>query len=335
MRVGLTLPHYDFSLPEVSPITFEAVAEQAVRAERLGFDSVWISDHFFSSLDRYGGDGTRYGTLEPLTTLGGLAARTERIRLGTLVLSAAFRHPAVLAKSATAVDRLSGGRLELGVGAGWYEEEFEAFGYPFGSVAERFDLLEETLAYVGALFDGEPASFEGKRFHLRDAYNHPRPVQEPRPPLLVGGKGGPRLLRIAAQHADGWNAAWRWTPEAYAERAAAARRACERAGRDPATFRLSLGLFTVVGEDEADLRRRFELMAQRLPAGVGGKLGLETLGKECLAGTPEEVVERMAAFAALGVSELIVCPAPVWFAMPDPSMVDLFAERMLPLLRDL
>lgn len=335
MRVGLALPHYDFSLPGISPITFEAVAEQAVRAERLGFDSVWISDHFFASLDRYGGDDERYGTLEPLTTLGGLAARTERIRLGTLVLSAAFRHPAVLAKSATAADRLSGGRLELGLGAGWYEEEFEAFGYPFGSVAERFDLLEETLEYVGALFDGEPVSFEGKRFRLDEAYNHPRPVQEPRPPLLVGGKGGPRLLRIAAQHADGWNAAWRWTPEAYAERAAAARRACERAGRDPSTFRLSLGLFMVVGEDEADLRHRFELMGRRLPAGVGAKLGLDTLREECLAGTTDEVVERVGAFATLGVSELIVCPAPVWFAMPDLSMVDLFAERVLPSLRDL
>jgi probable F420-dependent oxidoreductase len=335
MRVGLTLPHYDYSLPEFSPITFEAVAEQAVRAEQLGFDSVWVSDHFFASLYRYGGGDTLYGTLEPLTTLGGLAARTERVRLGTLVLSAAFRHPAVLAKSATAVDRLSGGRLELGLGAGWYEEEFDAFGYPFASVAERFDVLEETLAYVGALFDGEPASFEGKRFRLDEAYNHPRPVQEPRPPLLVGGKGGPRLLRIAAEHADGWNAAWRWTPEAYAERAVAARQACKRADRDPTTFRLSLGLFTVVGEDEADLRRRFELMAQRLPAGVGEKLGLDTLRTECLAGTPEEIVERMAAFAGLGVSELIVCPAPVWFAMPDASMVDLFADRVLPSLRDL
>jgi probable F420-dependent oxidoreductase len=333
MRIGLTLPHYDFSLPGVRPITFEAVAEQAVRAERLGFDSVWVSDHFFASLDRYGGGDTLYGTLEPLTTLGGLTARTERIRLGTLVLSAAFRHPAVLAKSATAIDRLSNGRLDLGLGAGWYQEEYEAFGYPFGSVAERFDLLDETLAYVGALFDGEPGSFEGKRFRLREAYNHPRPVQEPRPPLLVGGKGGPRLLRIATQHADGWNAAWRWTLEAYGERAAAARQACERAGRDPATFRLSLGLFTVVGEDEADLRRRFELMGRRLPAGVGQAIGLDTLRTECLAGTTDQVIERMAAFATLGVSELIVCPAPVWFAMPDPSMVDLFAERVIPALR--
>lgn len=335
MRVGLALPHYDFSLPGGGAISFARVAEEAVRAERLGFDSVWVSDHFFASLERYGGDEHLYGTVEPLTTLAALAPMTERVRLGTLVLSAAFRHPGVLAKSATVVDRLSGGRLELGIGAGWFAEEYRAFGYDFGSAGERFSLLEETLAYLGALFDGEPATFDGGRFRLREAFNHPRPVQEPRPPLLVGGKGGPRLLSIAARLADGWNAAWRWTPKAYADRAAAARRACERAGRDPATFRLSVGLFTVLGDDEADLQRRYETMRERLPSGVGDALGLETLRAECLSGTPEQVLERASTFAGLGVTELIVCPAPVWFAMPDPSMLDLFAEAVLTPLREL
>jgi alkanesulfonate monooxygenase SsuD/methylene tetrahydromethanopterin reductase-like flavin-dependent oxidoreductase (luciferase family) len=257
------------------------------------------------------------------------------VRLGTLVLSAPFRHPGVVAKSATAIDRLSGGRLELGIGAGWFQDEYRAFGYEFGSVGERFSLLEETLGYLGALFDGEPASFDGERFRLRDAFNHPRPAQEPRPPLLVGGKGGPRLLSIAARHADGWNAVWRWTPEAYAERANAARVACERVDRDSTTLRLSLGLFTVVGENEADVRRRYEMIGERLPKGVGDALSLETLRTECLAGTPEHVVERMSRFAEIGVSELIVCPAPVWFAMPDPSMVDVLAESVLPRLREL
>ncbi|HEX5949579.1 MAG TPA: LLM class flavin-dependent oxidoreductase, partial [Actinomycetota bacterium] len=136
MRVGLALPHYDFSLPGAEPVTFERVAEVATAAERLGFDSVWMSDHFFTSLERYGGDERRYGSLEPLTTLAALAPCTERVRLGTLVLSAGFRHPSVLAKSATAIDLLSGGRLDLGVGAGWYAPEFEAFAYPFGSAGE-------------------------------------------------------------------------------------------------------------------------------------------------------------------------------------------------------
>lgn len=330
MRVGLALPHYDFSLPGADPVSFARVAEVATTAERLGFDSVWMSDHFFTSLERYGGDERRQGSLEPLTTLAALAPLTERVRLGTLVLSAGFRHPAVVAKSAAAIDLLSGGRLDLGMGAGWYAPEFEAFGYPFGSTGERFRALEETLEVLVRLLGEGPASFEGERFRLHDAYNHPRPAQSPRPPIWLGGKGGPRLLGLVARLADGWNTAWRWTPEAYAERVAAARRACERAGRDPATLRLSLGLFTVLGADDADLDRRYALMAERLPAGVAAAMPLQTLRRDCLAGTPEQAVERLGRFAELGVEELIVSPAPIWFALPDPSMLDLLAEAFLP-----
>lgn len=335
MRIGLALPHYDFSIPGVSPIRFEALAEVAVRAERLGFDSVWVSDHLFASLRRYGGGDERYGSLEPLSTLAALAPLTERVRLGTLVLSAGFRHPAIVAKTVTAIDRLSDGRVELGIGAGWFADEYRAFGYGFGSDRERFAVLEETVGYLDALFGDEPASFEGKRFALRGGYNHPRSVQEPRPPLLVGGKGGPRMLRLAARFADGWNTVWRWTPEAYGERVAAAREACEREGRDPATLRLSLGLSTVVGEDEADLVRRYALMRERLPAGTVDAVPLQELRGDGLVGTPSEVLERLERFAALGVGELVVGPAPVWFALPDPTMLDLLAERVLPAARAL
>ena len=330
MRIGLALPHYDFSVPGVSPIRYDEVAEVAVRAERLGFDSLWMSDHLFASLRRYGGGDERYGSLEPLSTLAALATVTHRVRLGTLVLSAGFRHPAIVAKTATAIDRLSNGRMELGIGAGWFADEYEAFGYGFDAVGERFTLFEETVGYLDALFGDEPASFDGERFALRGAYNHPPPVQEPRPPLLVGGKGGPRLLRLAARFADGWNTVWRWSPEAYGERVVAAREACEREGRDPTTLRLSLGLYTVVGEDEADLVRRYELMRERLPAGVVDAVPLEELRRDALVGTPADVLERLERFAALGVSELVVGPAPVWFALPDPSMLDLLAERVLP-----
>ena len=335
MRIGLALPHYDYSIPGVSPIRFEALAQVAVRAERLGFDSVWVSDHLFASLRRYGGGDERYGSLEPLSTLAALAPLTERVRLGTLVLSAGFRHPAMVAKTVTAIDRLSDGRVEVGIGAGWFADEYRSFGFDFGSVGDRFAVLEETMGYLVALFGDEPASFEGKRFALREAYNHPRPVQEPRPPLLVGGKGGPRLLRLAARFADGWNTVWRWTPDAYAKRVAAAREACEREDRDPATLRLSLGLFAVVGEDEADLVRRYELMRERLPAGVVDAAPLEELRRDGLVGTPADVLERLERFASLGVSELVVGPAPVWFALPDPSMLDLLADRVLPAARAL
>jgi alkanesulfonate monooxygenase SsuD/methylene tetrahydromethanopterin reductase-like flavin-dependent oxidoreductase (luciferase family) len=191
------------------------------------------------------------------------------------------------------------------------------------------------MGYLDALFGDEPASFRSERFELREAYNHPRPVQEPRPPLLVGGKGGPRMLRLAVRLADGWNTVWRWTPEAYAERAAAVRETCERQGRDPASFRLSLGLFTIVGEDAADLAGRYELMRERLPAGVVDAVPLNELRQDGLVGTPAEVLERLERFATLGVSELVVCPAPVWFALPDPSMLDLLAEAVLPSAKQL
>jgi alkanesulfonate monooxygenase SsuD/methylene tetrahydromethanopterin reductase-like flavin-dependent oxidoreductase (luciferase family) len=191
------------------------------------------------------------------------------------------------------------------------------------------------MGYLDAVFGHEPASFRGERFQLREAYNHPRPVQEPRPPLLVGGKGGPRMLTLAVRLADGWNTVWRWTPEAYAERAAAVRETCERHARDPATFRLSLGLFTIVGEDDADVVRRYELMRERLPAGVVDAVPLDELRQDGLVGTPAEVVERLERFAMLGVSELVVSPAPLWFALPDPSMLDLLAERVLPAVRAL
>ena len=335
MRVGLALPHYDFSLPGSEAVTFARVAEVATAAERLGFDSVWMSDHFFTSLERYGGGAEPQGSLEPLTTLAALATMTERVHLGTLVLSAGFRHPAVLAKSATGIDLLSGGRLDLGLGAGWYEPEFEAFGYPFGSTGERFRTLAETLEVLTRMLAEGPATYAGERFALHDAYNHPRPAQSPRPPIWLGGKGGPRLLGLAARLADGWNTAWRWTPEAYAERVTAARAACERVGRDPATLRLSLGLFTVLGEDEADLERRYALMAERLPAGVAEQMPLDTLRRECLAGTPEQALERLARFAELEVEELIVSPAPLWFSLPDPSMLDLLAEALIPAAHEL
>src|SRR5688572_15369486 len=131
MKIGLGLPHYGFSSPDGAPESWEALAGTARTAESLGFDSVWVSDHFFLSLRRYGGPPEPYGTPEALTALAALATVTERVRLGTLVLSTGFRHPALLAKSAITIDALSGGRLDLGLGAGWYEDEYRAFGYDF------------------------------------------------------------------------------------------------------------------------------------------------------------------------------------------------------------
>jgi len=332
MRFGLTLPHYGFSLPGGEPITFGAVVESARRAERLGFDSVWVSDHFFYSFGRYGADPAPIASIEPLTAIAGLASLTERIRLGTLVLGAPFRHPSIVAKMAATIDAIAGGRLDLGVGAGWLEQEFGAFGYRYGSIGERFEILEETLQVLHGLFSGEPTSFDGPTLRLRDARSLPASVQ-PRIPVWVGGKGGPKVLRLAARYADGWNGAWRWTPETYGERVAAAREACERAGRDPATFRLSAGLYTLLGDDDRTFRATFERGAASMPGDAMRGDTEETWRADTLSGTPDQAIERVRAFEQIGVEEIVVAPWVLPFSEQEPEIVELFAERVLPAFR--
>jgi probable F420-dependent oxidoreductase len=327
MRFGLALPHYGFSLPD-EPVTFEAMASWARRAEAMGFDSVWVSDHFFYTFARYGADPTPIASLEPMTALAGLAAVTNRVRLGTLVLGSAFRHPALVAKMATTIDGISGGRLDLGVGAGWMQEEFTAFGYSYGSVGDRFAILEETLQVLEALQSGAPVDFDGPTVTLRGARLLPAPVQDPIP-VWVGGKGGPRLLRLAARHAAGWNAVWRWSPHDYAERAAVARAACETEGRDPATFRLSVGLYGVIGEDEDAARAAFERGKASFPGGAMASDTWESWRADTLSGTPEQVRARVQEFADIGVEEIIWSPWVLPFAIPEPAQVELFATTMM------
>jgi probable F420-dependent oxidoreductase len=320
-------------LPQGAPITFDAMAEWATRAERLGFDSLWISDHFFYSFARYGADPSPIAAVEPLTAIAGLATVTDRIRLGTLVLGAPFRHPSIVAKMATTIDRISHGRLDLGVGAGWLEEEFTAFGYRYGSVGDRFESLEESLAVLQALFAGTPATLDGPTVALREASLVPPPVRG-RIPVWVGGKGGPRLLRLAARYADGWNSVWRWTPETFGERAAAAREACSLEGRDPATLRLSVGLYSLLGEDDGSYAAAFERGRSAMPGDALRSETPATWRADTLSGTPEQVIDRVRAFEAIGVEEIVVAPWVLPFSIPEPEMVDLFAERVLPAFRD-
>ena len=335
MKFGLALPHYDFSTTGGAPVSWERLSASASRAEALGFDSVWVSDHFFLSLRRYGASSAPQGSAEALSALAALAVATERVRLGTLVLSAGFRHPALLAKAATTIDLLSGGRLDLGIGAGWYEEEYEAFGYEFGTVRQRFEILEETVLVLGMLFGQGPATWRGRHFRLDDAYNRPLPIQQPRLPLWVGGKGGPRLLRLVARHASGWNTVWAWSPEAYAGRVQSLQRACEKEGRDPTAVRLSLGLYTLVGEDKRDLVARFRALQRWTPGGALDGVLLDEWARDKLVGTPNQVLERLGEFAALGVEETIVSAASLPFAVYDESMLDVLAEGVVPAARDL
>jgi probable F420-dependent oxidoreductase len=333
MRFGLSLPQYGFSLPRREPISFEAMAGWARRAETMGFDSVWVSDHFFYSFGRYGGDPAPIDAIEPLGALAGLAALTDRVRLGVLVLCSAFRHPAMVSKMANTVDGISGGRLELGVGAGWLEDEFSAFGYRFGDVGERFAVLEETLEVLEAFRSGDPVTFDGPTVSLRGARALPISVQRPGVPVWLGGKGGPRLLDLAARHAAGWNTVWRWSPEAYEARVVVAAQACESIGRDPASFRLSVGLYGLMGEDDAAAVAAFERGRAAMPGGAMDHESFEDWRADTLSGTPEQVIERVRAFEAIGVEELVLSPWVLPFAIHEPEQVDLFAERVMGPLR--
>jgi probable F420-dependent oxidoreductase len=328
MRKGLAVPQYGFSLPSGS-ITFDDISRWARRAEDLGFDGVWLSDHLFYSFARYGAGGEPIAAMEPLTSMAGLAAVTERVRLGVLVLCAPFRHPALVAKAASTIDQISGGRVEIGLGAGWLEQEFDAFGYRFGSVGERFAALEDALTITSSLFARrEPFSHDGAVWSLHDGRLTPPPVQAPIP-VWLGGKGGPRLLRLAATAAAGWNTVWRMSPTAYAAALDDVRRACARADRDPATFGLSLGLYGIVGRTEPEARATFERARAGFPGDAMRAETWETWRADTLSGSIEQVRERADAFAGLGVGDLIVSPWTLPFTVAEPEQVDLFAEALL------
>ena len=328
MRVGLAIPQYGFSLPS-GEIAFADMATWARRAESLGYDSVWLSDHFLYSFARYGAGDEPIAALEPMTSLAALAAVTERVRLGVIVLGAPFRHPALVAKAAATIDRISDGRLEIGLGAGWLEQEFDAFGYDYGSVGERFDALDDALAIVGGLFGGaDPLTHEGAVWSLHDGRLTPPPVQTPIP-LWVGGKGGPRLLRLAARSATGWNAVWRLEPPAYAAALDGVQVACAAAGRDPATFDLSIGLYGIAGPTEDAARVAFERAREAFPGDAMRKETWESWRADTLSGSLEQIRERAAAFEALGVGSLIVSPWALPFTVQEPEQVELFAEALV------
>jgi probable F420-dependent oxidoreductase len=317
VRVGLALPHYDFSLrgeAAEGPLAFGTILDVARRAEGLGFDSLWVSDHLSLSIEKYGGGPGEWFAYEPLTLLAALARHVRRPRLGTLVLCEALRPAAVAAKALTTLDHLSDGRLDIGIGAGWYEPDYQAVGLDLPPPAERLARLDEALAVLDALLPGGPATFEGRYHQVRGACNRPPARQTPRPPLFVGGKGD-RLLGLVARRGDGWNTSWVWTPAAYRERVAALERACEAVGRNPAAISRSLGLYTLVGEDHADLERRFERMRRLAPGGMLRDTSLAQWREGRLVGTVDEVAEQVAGWEAAGVAELICSLGPLPFSL--------------------
>jgi alkanesulfonate monooxygenase SsuD/methylene tetrahydromethanopterin reductase-like flavin-dependent oxidoreductase (luciferase family) len=219
------------------------------------------------------------------------------------------------------LDVWCGGRLVIGIGAGWYAGDYEALGTAVPPPGERLARLAEAIDVLRALLPGGPASFEGRWYRVREAPNRPPAVQRPSPPLIVGGKGD-RLLRLVAERADGWNTCWVWTPDAYRQRVAVLDRACEAVGRDPATVERSLGLYALVGEDHRDLDARYERLRRGAPGGMLDATPLAAWRTGRLVGTVEEVAEQVHAWEELGVTTLIAAVGPLPFSVTHLDDLD-------------
>ena len=297
--------------------TYEQLLALARRTEEDGFDAFFRSDHYLRIM---GGDGEP-GPTDAWVTLAGLARETNRIRLGTLMSPATFRLPGPLAIAVAQVDQMSGGRVELGFGSGWYEAEHTAYGIPFPPLAERFDRYAEQLAVITGLWetpDGETFSYDGRYYQLDKAPSLVRPAQRPRPPVLIGGRGARRTPALAARYADEFNVPF-GPPEQCSTLYEGVRQACRDAGRDPASMRFSVALTVCCGADDAELRRRADAINQ-------DPTELRASG---LAGTPAELVDRIGQYAAVGASRVYLQVLDI----TDLDHLDLIASEVAPLIK--
>ena len=281
MKIGITLP---MAQPDRGAMPrYADIRGAALRAEQDGFDSVWVYDHL---LFRWENQPT-HGIWEAWSVLSALAEATNRVELGTLVMCTAFRNPGLLAKMADAVDEISGGRLVLGLGAGWHEPEFTAFGYPFNHLVGRF---EESLRIIAPLLRTGAVDFRGRYESAVDCVSQPRGPRAGGPPILIGASG-PRMLRLTAEYGDAWNTCWLARAEELPERVAAMEAACAEVGRDPVTLEVTVGqMVTFPGLDQ-----------EQDPEG-----GLEKYTFT----SPDDLAREFAKFARLGVDHLMVWPTP-------------------------
>jgi F420-dependent oxidoreductase-like protein len=300
-------------------VTWEQWVALAGACEATGFEGLFRSDHY-ASISPF----RERGSLDAWATLTALGAVTSRIRLGTLVSPATFRHPSVLAKCATTADHVSGGRVELGMGAGWYHDDHTRYGFEFPDTATRMSMLAEQLEIVHRQWSEESFSFEGKHYRLEDCHAEPKPVQRPHPPIIMGGAAGPKSARLAAQWADEYNTTGA-SPEECARRRAVVAEAWEAAGRDPAALRFSLMTGCVVGEDRADAVRRAGRVAERRGRSADDGEGLlrESAG-EWVAGTVDEARAHLRELGEAGVDRVML----QHLAHDDVEMVELIGREL-------
>ncbi len=289
--------------------SYASILGDTLHCERLGYHSVWVADHVIGMYENPG--DPRY---ECWTTSAALLANTSRIKLGQLVLCNPFRHPPLLAKMAATLDSISGGRLILGLGTGWHEGEFKAYGYPFEGNAARVKRLDEAAEIIKKMWSEEAPSFEGKYYRIEKAWNAPKPTQTP-PPLMIAGGGEQLTLRTVARYADVSNfAAWTGTPEEFKAKNGALDAHCTKVGRDPEEIRRSWAAYCLIGKNAKEAEAKLKKYAAKQPK------------PPPLAGTPEQVTEQMKRYVNAGVNLFIVR-----FMGDDFSEeAEMFAKKVVP-----
>ncbi|WP_016932134.1 LLM class F420-dependent oxidoreductase [Rhodococcus sp. R1101] len=298
--------------------TYDDLLAVAQTAERLGYGAFFRSDHYLAM----NVEGLP-GPTDAWITLAGLARDTSTIRLGTLVTSATFRHPGPLAISVAQVDAMSGGRVDFGFGAGWFEEEHLAYGIPFPDLKTRFDRFEESLAVITGLWDtpvGETFSYEGEHVRIEQSPALPKPYQRPHPPIVMGGAGKKRTPALAARYADEFNVPFKSLDETKTlfERV---RSACREAGRDPEELTYSNALVLCCGRDEDEIARR--------AARIGREV--DELRENGLAGTPQELIDTIRTFAEAGTQRIYLQV----LDLADLEHLELVASEVMPAVADL
>jgi len=324
IEISFCVPVFAAASPYYEAIDYPSIRAAVLECERLGYSSVWAPDHLIL--------GQGNSILEGWTTLSALASITEKMRLGTLVLCNAHRHPSLVAKMAATLDVISGGRFTCGIGAGWYENELVSYGLPWDkSAALRIQKMEEALEVIKRMWTQDRASYEGRYYRIREAVCEPKPLQKPHPPIWIGGGGERLLLRTVAKYADGWNIP-AVTPEDYAHKLEVLEKHCLEVGRDFGEIEKTLENRILISQDKNEIKRVvnwLESFYVRIFPGIPATLRPhEKLGELYILGNLEECTQKIGEYVDAGVEHLTL----YFLDFPSLKSVRLLAEEVMPSL---
>jgi len=287
--------------------SWHQLEERAHRCEKLGFHSMWLVDHMWTrgmpDLDHH----------ECLALMAGLSAKTDKLRIGTMVICNSYRNPALLAKSLATIDHISNGRLEIGYGAGWMDEEYKAYGYEFPSMGTRLKMFEEGLHIMKAMFTEKRATFEGRHYKIQEAICSPKPVQQPHPPITIGGSGEKIMLKLVARFADRWNCPAGY--ESFEHKFNVLKQHCKDVGRDVNTIDISEQLLVCIGSSDAEVEAKWKA-AQMLKPFIN--TGIK--------GTPKQLIEQLKQRVAMGITTFVI----FFSDFAPPTTLELFAKEVMP-----